>query len=74
MNSKWNSPGTVPADPDEYQAALEPSDAATTARRYFNGKHWSNPYHSNWPDDLKVKCRSEFCEFLPYWKPVVTTH
>ena len=69
----WNSPGTVPLSPGEYQAALDPSDASSTVRRFFNGKHWSNPYYSIWADSLKDKCRSEPCQFLPYWKSVAIT-
>lgn len=67
MNLTWNPPGIAPSSSGEYQAALDPCDAAPTVRRYFDGTGWSNPYHSNWPDHLKAKCRAEPCGFLPYW-------
>lgn len=64
----WNAPDTVPDQPGEYPAALEPADASPTARRFWDGSRWSNPYHSNWPDATKAKIRAEPSDFRPYWK------
>ncbi len=66
----WNPPEMKPAVPGEYRAALIPEDAVGTVRRWWTGYVWSNPYHSDYSEELKEKIRRQPSGFKPYWQPL----
>lgn len=66
----WNSPRDKPAAPGEYRAALEPQEAAPTSRRWWNGRCWSNPYHSFYEPEVIARIRQEPSVFSPFWQPL----
>lgn len=68
--SRWHHPQYYPEEPGEYKTALEPSYSYSDVRRYWNGSTWSNPYMSNWSEELKNKIRAEQSSFLVFWKNV----
>lgn len=66
---RWNPPGIVPPVEGEYRAVLEPNTAKSTARRWWNGSTWSEPYHTDWSAKAIASCRAIPSDSLPYWAP-----
>jgi hypothetical protein len=64
----WQDPSATPPEPGEYHAVLNPDSAATTVRRWWDGHSWSKPYHSDYPQHLIDKAKSEKSEFRPFWQ------
>lgn len=62
----------TPAEPGEYQASMDPPPMPNTVRYYWNGKHWSDPYHSTWPEVYRAAARARISEFQAcrYWRKV----
>lgn len=65
----WNHPDVRPAEPGEYQAALDPSDSSSAVRRWWTGSAWSNPYLETFSEQLKENVRKEISDLKPFWKP-----
>ncbi len=65
--TQWFDPDIDPAGPGEYRAALEPSDSLPTTRRWWNGRSWSNPYHTTYPKQLIERLRKELSPLRPFW-------
>lgn len=70
MNSSFNPPLPPPSEIGEYQVALRPDEASPDARRYWDGRRWSNPYLSSWTEIEKSIVRFQPSELFPFWKPV----
>jgi|JI10StandDraft_1071094.scaffolds.fasta_scaffold117428_4 hypothetical protein len=64
----WNHPDVRPAEPGEYQAALDPSDSSSAVRRWWTGSAWSNPYLETFSEQLKGSVRKEISDLKPFWK------
>ncbi|WP_425952986.1 hypothetical protein [Ralstonia pseudosolanacearum] len=64
----WNTPEVAPDRPGEYRAALDPLDAAATVRRFWNGRRWSNPYHSNWPQAVQAAIMRQTSILRVFWQ------
>lgn len=64
----------TPDEPGEYQASMDPPPMPDTVRYYWNGKKWSEPYHSSWPEILRAEARARISEFQAcrYWRKVQT--
>jgi hypothetical protein len=64
------SPDNPPPEPGEYRATLDPSDVSPQARRWWNGKAWSNPYLESWSAEHKERIRKQPSAFRVFWAPV----
>jgi len=68
--SNWNAPEFPPDRPGEYRAALDPEDSVATIRRFWNGRVWSNPYHSHWTLAVQEAIKREASTFVVSWQAV----
>jgi len=63
----WNDPDTVPVKHGEYETTLQPG-MGTSALRFWNGDHWSNPYPLKTPERKAAPIRQQRSYLTVYWR------